>query len=98
MGISSARSFFAIEEACGIISGMRTAKDFPYSYPEYLSPVLRILGDGLEHSTGYIRERILAEFPLTLEQLALKRAGYHTTVFVNKVAFAFNRLVFHKAI
>jgi restriction endonuclease Mrr len=77
---------------------MITARDFPHSYPEYLSSVLKVFSDGEEHSIGSIRERILAEFPLTSEQMALKRTGYHTTVFVNKVPFAFNRLVFHKAI
>jgi hypothetical protein len=45
-----------------------------------------------------IRARILIEFPLTREQLSLKRPEYKTTVFVNKVAFAFNRLVSHKPI
>jgi hypothetical protein len=74
------------------------ARDFPYSFPAYLSPVLRILGDGEDHSKEEIRGRILAEFPLTSEQLLLKRAGHNVTVFINKVALAFNRLVFHKAI
>jgi hypothetical protein len=72
--------------------------DFPYSFPQYLSPVLRILGDHNDHSIEEIHGGILAEFPLTPEQLSLKRPGYNTTVFVNKVAFAFNRLVVHKAI
>ncbi len=72
--------------------------DFPYSFPEFLSPVLRILADGEDHSTEEIRRRILVEFPLTAEQLSLKRAGHNVTVFINKVALAFNRLVFHKAI
>jgi len=46
-------------------------RDFPFSAPEYLSPVLRILEDGNEHSVAEIRERILAEFCLTPEQLSL---------------------------
>jgi len=74
------------------------ANDFPYAFPEYLSPVLRILGDGEDHSTEEIRRRILAEFPLTPPQLSLTRPGHNVSVFVNKVALAFNRLVFHKAI
>jgi restriction system protein len=75
-----------------------TAVDFPCSAPEYLSPVLRILRDGEEHPIEEIRERILAEFPLTPEQLSMRRSGFPITVFVNKVAFAFARLNFHKAI
>jgi restriction endonuclease Mrr len=78
--------------------GIRPGRDFPYSFPEYLSPVLRILGDGEDHSIEEIRRCILAEFPLTPEQLLLKRAGHNVTVFINKVALAFNRLVLHKAI
>jgi restriction system protein len=77
---------------------MASAQNFPYSFPEYLSPVLQILADGEDHPIAEIRQRILAEFPLTAEQLSLRRAGHPVTVFVNKVAFAFNRLVFHKAI
>jgi restriction system protein len=73
-------------------------KDFPYSFPEYLSPVLRILADGENHSIEEIHRRILAEFPLSDEQLFLRRTGSNVPVFINKVAFAFNRLVFHKAI
>ncbi len=73
-------------------------KDFPYAFPIYLSPVLRILADGEDHTVAEIRQRILAEFPLTPEQLSLKRAGHNVTVFINKVALAFNRLVSHKAI
>jgi restriction system protein len=72
--------------------------EFPYTFPQYLSPVLRILSDGKDHSTEEIRNRILDEFPLSDVQLAMKRPGYSVTVFVNKVAFAFNRLVVHKAI
>ena len=74
------------------------ARDFPYPAPKYLSEVLRILADGAEHNVEEIRERILAKFPLTPEQRFLKRAGYPVTVFVNKVAYAFARLVFHNAI
>ena len=77
---------------------MEYRQDFPYSFPQYLSPVLRILADGEDHSIQEIRRRLLAEFPLTAEQLFLKRPGYSVTIFLNKVAFAFNRLVFHKAI
>jgi hypothetical protein len=44
-------------------------QDFPYSYPEYLSPVLQILGDGETHSNEDIRTRILADFPLTPDEL-----------------------------
>lgn len=73
-------------------------KDFPYAFPIYLSPVLRILRDGGDHSIQEIRQRILAEYPLTPEQLSLRRAGHNVDVFINKVALAFNRLVFHKAI
>jgi restriction system protein len=73
-------------------------QDFPYSYPQYLSPVLQILSDGETHCTEEIRTRILADFPLTPEELEIKRPKYVCTVFVNKVAHAFNRLVLHKAI
>lgn len=72
-------------------------KNFPYIFPQYLSPVLRILGDGADHHVEEIRRKILAEYPLTLEQLSLRRSASNTTVFVNKVAFAFNRLVSHRA-
>jgi hypothetical protein len=72
--------------------------DFPYSFPQYLSPILRILSDGHDRSVEYIREELLREFPLTQLQLSMKRDGYPVTVFHNKVAFAFNRLVHHKAI
>ena len=75
-----------------------TASDFPYPAPAYLSPVLRILADGEDHSIEEIRRRILAEFPLTPEQLSLRRRVSFPTVFVNKVAYAFARLVLHKAI
>jgi len=75
-----------------------SARDFPYPAPRYLSEVLRILADGTEHNVEEIRERILAKFPLTPEQLCLKRPGFPITVFVNKVAYAFARLVFHGAI
>jgi restriction endonuclease Mrr len=64
----------------------------------YLSPVLRILRDGEDHAVQEIRQRILAEYPLTPEQLSLRRTGHSVDVFINKVALAFNRLVFHKAI
>jgi restriction system protein len=74
------------------------AGDFPYVAPAFLSPVLRILADGEEHSTEEIRSRILAEFPLTAEQLLLRRRVGLPTVFVNKVAYAFARLVLFKAI
>lgn len=77
---------------------MAPVKDFPYSFPEYLSPVLRILANGQDHSIEEIRRCILTELPLSTEQLSLRRPGYNVTVFINKVAFAFNRLVFHKAI
>ena len=73
-------------------------KDFPYLAPEYLSPVLRILEDGRDHSIEGIRNDILAEFPLTPEQRSLRRPGFPVEVFVNKVAYAFARLVHHKAI
>jgi len=73
-------------------------RDFPYAFPIYLSPVLRVVADGEDHSIQEIRHRILAEFPLTAEQLSLRRAGHNVTVFINKVALAFNRLVFHNAI
>jgi hypothetical protein len=74
-----------------------SAKRFPYLYPIYLSPILVILRDGEYHSIEDIHQHILAEFPLSQEQLAMKhRSG--VSVFVNKVAFAFNRLVLHKAI
>jgi hypothetical protein len=63
-----------------------------------LSPVLLILRDGGDHSIQEIRQRLLAEYPLTPEQSSLRRAGYNVDVFINKVALAFNRLVFHKAI
>jgi restriction endonuclease Mrr len=72
--------------------------DFPYSFPQYLSPVLRILSDGHDRSIECIREKLLREFPFTPIQLSMKRHGYPVTVFHNKVAFAFNRLVHHKAI
>ncbi len=72
--------------------------DFPYLAPQYLSPVLRILADGAEHDVEEIRERILAKFPLTPEQRLLKHPGFPITVFVNKVAYAFARLVLHEAI
>jgi hypothetical protein len=72
--------------------------DFPYEAPKYLPPVLRILDDGKDHSVEEIRERILTEFPLTPEQLHLRRPGFPITVFVNKVAYALARLVFHKGI
>jgi hypothetical protein len=74
------------------------AREFPYQAPEYLSPVLRILEDGKNHSKEDIRKAILAEFPLTPEQLSLRRPGYPVTVFFNKVAYAFARLVLFKAI
>jgi len=41
---------------------------------------------------------ILARFPLTQAELDLKPARSPVPVFMNKVAFAFNRLVYHKAI
>jgi restriction endonuclease Mrr len=72
--------------------------DFPYGAPEYLSPVLAILSDGNDHPIEEIRENILAKFPLTPAQLTLRRPSYPITVFVNKVAYAFARLVFHNAI
>jgi len=74
------------------------SKDFPYAFPVYLSPVLRILGDGEDHPVQEIRQRILDDFPLTAEELSLRRPGHNVDVFINKVALAFNRLVFHKAI
>ena len=74
------------------------ATDFPYPFPMFMSPVLRILADGREHGVEEIRERIATEFALTPEQLLLRRRVAFTTVFVNKVAFAFMRLVIHKAI
>jgi restriction system protein len=77
---------------------LRVKPDFPYSYPQYLSPVLQVLADGETHPTEEIRARILAGFPLTPEGLEIKRPKCPSTVFVNKVAFAFNRLVDHKAI
>jgi hypothetical protein len=73
------------------------AKRFPYSYPLYLSPILLILRDGEYHSIEHIHQYLLAEFPLSQEQLSMKHQS-GVAVFVNKVAFAFNRLVFHKAI
>lgn len=72
--------------------------EFPYSAPAYLSAVLRILEDGKEHSVGEIRDRILGAFPLTPEQLSLRRPRFPVTVFVNRVGYAFGRLVFHRAI
>jgi len=74
------------------------ATDFPYPFPAFLSPVLRILADGHEHGVEAIRERIAREFALTHEQLLLRRRVAFPTVFVNKVALAFMRLVIHKAI
>jgi restriction system protein len=73
-------------------------RDFPYPAPVFLSPVLRILADGEDHSIEEIRACILAEFPLTPEQLSLRRGVGLPTVFVNKVAYAFARLVLFKAI
>lgn len=72
--------------------------DFPYKFPVYLSSVLRVIGDGRDHDKEEIRSHILAEFPLSPEQLRLRPSRSSVPVFVNKVAFAFNRLVFHKAI
>jgi hypothetical protein len=46
---------------------LRVKPDFPYSYPQYLSPVLQVLADGETHPTEEIRARILAGFPLTPE-------------------------------
>ena len=59
---------------------------------------MRILADGEDHSIEEIRSRILAEFPLAPEQLVLRRRVGLPTVFVNKVAYAFARLVLFKAI
>jgi hypothetical protein len=73
-------------------------RDFPYSYPQYLSPVLQILSDGETHSTEEIRTRILADFPLTPDELGLKCLKDPVTIFVNKAAFAFRRFVIQKAI
>jgi hypothetical protein len=80
------------------MSASSETKDFPYIFPQYLSPVLQILGGGADHHVEEIRRKILAEYPLTPEQLSLRRSGSKTTVFVNKVAFAFNRLVPYRAI
>lgn len=74
------------------------ATDFPHPFPVFLSPVLRILADGHEHGVEEIRERIAREFKLTPEHLALRRRVAFPTVFVNKVALAFMRLVIHNAI
>ena len=72
--------------------------DFPYPFPAFLSPVLLVLADGQEHGVEEIRERVAREFALTPEQLRLRRRVAFPTVFVNKVALALNRLVFHRAI
>jgi hypothetical protein len=77
---------------------MNAEIDFPYKFPVYLSPILTILADGQDHDKQEIRDRILSQFPLTQAELALKPARSAVPVFVNKVAFAFNRLVYHKAI
>jgi len=80
------------------MAGNSRQNDFPYAFPAYLSPILRILRDGEDHPIQEIRQLILAEYPLTPEQLSLRRTGHNVDVFINKVALAFNRLVFHKAI
>ena len=72
--------------------------DFPYAFPVFLSPVLRILADGHEHAVEEIRERIARDFELAPEHLALRRRVAFPTVFVNKVALALMRLVIHRAI
>jgi restriction endonuclease Mrr len=72
--------------------------EFPHPFPVFLSRVLQILADGHAHEVEEIRERIAREFALTPEQLLLRRRDAFPTIFVNKVALAFNRLVFHNAI
>lgn len=63
--------------------GNFAATDFPYPFPAFLSPVLRILADGNEHGVEEIRDRIAKEFALTPEQLLLRRRVAFPTVFVN---------------
>jgi len=77
---------------------MNSAISLPYKFPVYLSPILIILADGRDHDKQEIREMILAQFPLSQAELVLKPESSPVSVFMNKVAFAFNRLVYHKAI
>src|SRR5690348_10550328 len=58
---------------------------------ELLLPVLRAMGDGLEHSSQEIRARIAAQFGVTpQERLAKHKNG--TPVFNNRVAWALAHL------
>ena len=50
-------------------------------------PVLRLAGDGAEHSTSKMRERIAAEFKLTPEDLAEKQKS-GSGMFANRLAWA----------
>ena len=56
-----------------------------------LLPVLRVLGDGHEHSSEQIRERVRIQFDIAPHELLLKyKSG--TTVFNNCVAWALAHL------
>lgn len=56
-----------------------------------LLPVLRVLADGLEHSSEQIRERVRAQFDVASHELQLKHKS-GTTVFNNRVAWALAHL------
>ena len=52
----------------------------------------------MDHDKKEIRERLLVDFPLTSFEIQMRPSKSPVSVFKNKVAFAFNRLVLHKAI
>src|SRR5689334_21244495 len=61
------------------------------SVPDFQSillPVLRIAGDGKEHSMADFRERIAADLKLSPEELSEKLPSGTQTVFANRVAWS----------
>jgi len=55
-------------------------------------PVLRLVGDGKDHSTAEMRERIAGDLNLTSDERAIKLKSGNTGLFANRLAWAVAKL------